>query len=141
MPLPIMSFTRSRIIVTMLRYEATAAVSDKRPRLGMTQVPPCPRSSATADPRMQLSRALTPSSAAPNAAPRGKKPEVAIFSCPPTFWGDALVLMMYRSGRGGAVELMTAFMYGLAHPQAPGQFGPKHRLGSGGVRLAVASCF
>ena len=41
MPLPIESFTRSRMIVSMLRYDATSAVSDSRPRPGMIHVPPC----------------------------------------------------------------------------------------------------
>src|SRR5262245_37961538 len=38
---------RSRIITSMLRYEATSAVSDRRPRPGTTHVPPCERYSAT----------------------------------------------------------------------------------------------
>ena len=34
---------------------------------------------------------------------------------------------------------MTAFMYGLAQPHAPGQFAPKQVLGVGGVTVALAS--
>ena len=42
-------------------------------------------------------------------------------------------------GWGGAGELMIEFMYGLAQPQAPGQFAPKQVLGPGGVTALFAS--
>ena len=34
---------------------------------------------------------------------------------------------------------MTVLMYGLDHPQAPGQFAPKQLFGVGGVTVALAS--
>src|SRR5262245_41684158 len=77
--------------------------------------------------------------ACPNAPARGKYPEAAIFSFPPMCSGAALVLMMYRSGRGGAGELITALKYGLAQPHAPGQLDPVQVFAAGGVTDAFAS--
>src|SRR4051812_8184277 len=80
----------------------------------------------------------TASTADPKLAPRGKNPADAIVALPPTCSGAALVFTMYRIGRGGGGELMTAFMYGMGHPPAPRQMAPEEVFGICGVGAPVS---
>src|SRR5262245_37463812 len=79
------------------------------------------------------------STAAPNPATRGKNPAEASFSLPPMCSAAALVLTMYRIGLGGAGGLIMEWMYGLDHPQIPGQFAPAQLFAAGCAVTALES--
>src|ERR1700685_4297556 len=99
--------------------------------------------SATASCAMMVAPGATPTGGNVTPTIFASDGSSASFSLPPTWSGSALVLMIKRTGLGGAGELMMALMDGLVQPAgAVEQCNPTQWLGAGAVNcVAISSTF